>query len=206
MNVPMRTSVLSISDRSLKKAASIIREGGVIIYPTDTVYALGCDPFNIDAFKRILKIKDRVTKPLPILVSDLRKATRLAYFSKLALNMVKRNWPGPVTLVLKKREETPGFLCSGTNKIGLRIPNSSQTLKLIRLCDGFLVGTSANVSGEKSPLAIEEAMKQLGDKVDLALNGGTCPVGISSTVIDVSNLKPKILRVGAIPASKLIVS
>lgn len=196
--------IVNTKDSQLKKAAKIVKEGGLIIYPTDTVYGLGCDPYNIQAVKKVFEVKGRKGKPLPILVSSIRKALNLAYFTSETLKIVKKYWPGPLTMVLKRKENAPSFLGGNPSLIGLRIPKHPVTLKLIRLCGGFLVGTSANLTGKKPPTTVDEAVKQIGDKVDLIVDGGKTIVGLSSTVLDFSTKTPKILREGPITKEEIL--
>ena len=195
--------IVNTEKSQLKKAAETVKKGGLIIYPTDTVYGLGCDPYNVQAVKRVFRVKGRENKPLPLLVSSMRKALSLAYFTTEAIKIVKRFWPGPLTVVLKRREEAPKFLGGDPSLIGLRIPNHPVTLRLIRFCGGCIVGTSANLSGKKSPTTVGEAVKQLGDKVDLVVDGGKTMLGLGSIVLDLSTEKPRILREGPIKREEI---
>lgn len=197
MNMP----IVDVSGENLEKAARIVRGGGLVIYPTDTVYGLGCDPFNSSAVHRLLAVKGREDKPLPILVGNIQNAAALAELPTVARRVAERYWPGPLTLVLKSKVKIQGVKL---DTVGLRVPKHKVALKLIRLCGGCLIGTSANISGRPPPLTAEEAADQLGDKVDLILDGGKTPLGRSSTVLDLSGDQPKVLRAGPIDAKELL--
>ena len=190
--------------QNLKKAFKIIQKGSLIVYPTDTVYGLGCNPFNKKAVKKIFKVKDRkYTEALPVLVSSLKEAHRLAYFPKIADKIVDTFWPGPITVILKREDTAPNFLGGNPRLIGLRMPDHSLTLKLTDLCGGTLIGTSANRSGIKPARSAAEAEKQLGKNVELILDGGRAPSEKSSTIINLSQEKLKILRTGPITKNQL---
>jgi L-threonylcarbamoyladenylate synthase len=195
--------IVNTKDTQLKKAAKLVKKGGLIIYPTDTVYGLGCDPYNLQAVKKVFEVKGRKNKPLPVLISSMKKALDLAYFTSEALKIVKKYWPGPLTIVLKRRENAPSFLGGDPSLIGLRIPKHPVALKLIRLCGGSLIGTSANLTGKKPPTTVDEAIKQIGDKVDLIIDGGETAIGLGSTVLDLSTETPKILREGPITKEEI---
>ncbi len=182
----------------LEKAAEIVKRGGLIVYPTDTVYGLGCDPFNRESVKRIFRVKGREDKGLPVLVSSLREALRLAYFPRIAMKIVGEHWPGQVTLVLKRKENAPDYLGGDPTLIGLRMPCHALTLELVTMSGGYLVGTSANRSSLKPARTAAEAEKQLGRDVDLILDGGKTFFGKGSTVVDISSEKLNFLRIGPV--------
>lgn len=184
-------------DMKIKEAATVVKRGGVIIYPTDTVYGIGCDPFNSNAVRKLFKIKGRGPGPVPILVSSLRDAESIADFSRRAVQIARNYWPGPLTLVLTERGKLPAIVCGDNATVGLRIPQNPLTLKLIVLSGGFLVGTSANKSGHKPARTAEEAVADLSVDIDYVLDGGPAELGIESTVLDISTDEPKILRLGA---------
>ncbi|MFQ5998828.1 MAG: L-threonylcarbamoyladenylate synthase [Candidatus Bathyarchaeia archaeon] len=187
-------------DVKIKEAATVVKRGGVIIYPTDTVYGIGCDPFNSNAVRKLFKIKGRGPRPVPILVSNFRDAKSIADFSRLAVKIAMNYWPGPLTLVLPERGKLPAIVCSDEATVGLRIPQNPLTLKLIMLSGGYLVGTSANKSGHKPARTAEEAVADLSE-VDYVLDGGPTELGIESTILDISTEEPKILRLGAVKIS-----
>ena len=195
--------VLDCSLESLAKAAEAVARGGLIVYPTDTVYGLGCNPYHGEAVKRVFEVKGRMGKPLPLLVSSPHEAFRIAEFNPNALKAAGLFWPGALTLVLKAKPQAPRGL-GGGSLIGVRWPRHREACRLIMLCGGLLVGTSANPTGEPPALTAEEAEDKLGGSVDLILDGGRAPLGKPSTVLDLSNSKPKLLRVGAISEREIL--
>jgi len=199
-----RGVVLKVSEESISKAAEKVRSGGIVVYPTDTVYGLGCDPYNVEAVRRLIKVKGERRKPLPILASDLNAAARIADFSREAKLLASRFWPGALTLVLKSKGTLPPEVTCGLNTVGVRVPDNMVALKLIRLCGGLLVGTSANKTGAEPPRSVQEAFKQLGEEVDLYLDGGVSRIGVSSTVLDLTSGKPKVLREGPVKIGDLL--
>ncbi len=182
---------------NIEEAARIVKKGGLIVYPTDTVYGLGCSPFNVKAVERLIQVKGVRNKPLPILSCSLRDIEKIAEFSEKARRIGETFWPGPLTLVLTKKL-IPDVVTSGLTTVGVRIPDHKVALELIRLCDRFLVGTSANKAGSQPPSTAVAAFEQLGDEVNTILDGGVAKLGISSTIIDLAGEEPKILRKGSI--------
>ena len=189
---------------TIAEAARIVKEGGVIVYPTDTVYGLGCNPFNEGATKRILSIKGERTKPLPILASDIAAAKRIAGITGKAIRLAKRFWPGQLTMVLSKRVSLPDAITRNLDSVAVRVPNHRVALELIRMSGGLLVGTSANRTGKKPPQTATEAAGQIGDEVDLVIDDGPTPLGASSTIVDLTHEKLRILRQGSIKLEDIL--
>ncbi len=183
--------------RAVEEGARILREGGVLIYPTDTVYGLGCDPFRREAVERVFRIKGERAKPVPILVDGPERLRGLAEVNEAAEELMKRFWPGPLTLVLRNIGFPPRVTCGGPT-VGVRIPKNPIALSLISKCGGFLVGTSANRSGRPPCLTAEEALERLGDEVDLIIDGGRAALAVGSTVVDLSSGEPRLLRPGPV--------
>ncbi|RLI27998.1 MAG: threonylcarbamoyl-AMP synthase [Candidatus Hecatellales archaeon] len=193
--------VVRCTFEGLLRSAEIVRNGGVIVYPTDTIYGLGCNPYHREAVNRIFEIKGRRDKPLPVLVSGFHEAYRMAWFSGEALKLAAAFWPGALTMVLPRKPAAPKPV--GGPLIGLRCPGDLKAKFLVSLCGGSLVGTSANLSGEKPAENAEEAKEVLGDKVDLILDGGKARLGRASTVVEISQGEIKILREEAISAEEI---
>ena len=169
---------------AINTAVDVIKCGGVIIYPTDTVYGLGADALNPDAVLKIFTIKGRpLDQPLPVAVSGLDLAGKLAFINETAHKLMGAFWPGALTLVLKKKSIVPSIVVGGSETVGLRMPDHAVPLMVIRGSGAPLVATSANKHGKSSPLEAEATMQQIGDEVDLVLDGG-CTKGQSSTIID----------------------
>ncbi len=168
-----------------------------MVYPTDTVYGLGCDPLNQAALRRLLEAKGRLSKPIPVLCSSLDKAGELVKLSPRALELAARYWPGALTIVAPLRRPVPPQLTQGRPNLGVRVPDHSGALELIASCSGRLAGTSANLSGHPSARTAAEAIDQLGNVVDIILDGGRL-VGTESTVVQVIGNEVTILRAGPI--------
>ena len=196
--------ILAATARNIRVAAGIVKRGGLVVYPTDTVYGLGCDPFSTKAVERLLQAKGGRTKPLPILASNLEEAERAAIFPQRARKIGKRFWPGPLTLVLLKKKDIPDITVAHQKTVGVRVPNHRVALELIRWSGGLLVGTSANKSGLPPPTVAADANTQLGREVDVVLDGGQTPIGVSSTIVDLSEERPKILRMGVIDLEEIL--
>ena len=190
-------------NEQIDKGIQILKQGGVIAFPTDTVYGLGADAFNSNAVKRIYDIKKRPKHlPLPLLIGDIKQLDILAEpLSEIALFLAKRFWPGGLTLVVPKAARLPGYL--GNTSIAVRIPAHPVCLALIQAINNPLIGTSANISGNPSALTAGEVRQQLGNEVDLIIDGGRCPDGGESTVVDVTGGEVVILRQGIIPEDEI---
>jgi L-threonylcarbamoyladenylate synthase len=188
----------------VERAVGILKKGGIVAYPTDTVYGLGGDVFSVEAIKRIYKVKQRPENmPLSVLLADSSKLRDIAVVPDLAWCLIERFWPGGLTLVLPKRDTLPDIVTAGGNKIAVRVPAHDIPIRLIRGLGRPIVGTSANISGKPNPLTAEEVDAQLGKKVDLIIDGGRCPGGVESTVVDVTSEYPVILRAGIIPEAEI---
>ncbi len=183
------------SDTCLEKAIKIVRWGGVIVYPTDTVYGVGGDPFNINTVNRVTHLKGRRGSPYPILVSSIDNALRLLEASDAMVMLMERFWPGGLTIVGKARYGIPGNFFMDT--IGMRMPGHRRLLKLIEEAGGYLIGTSANISGKPPAKSIDEAKDYFGDAVDLYIDGGRAREN-PSTVVEVRDKHIVIRRIGAI--------
>ena len=187
----------------LARAAKIVADGGVICYPTDTLYGLGCDPLNPSAVTRIMEAKGDRKKPMPVLVEDLAAAEKLAHLTERARVLAHAFWPGPLTLVVKARTALPQNLVPD-GKVGVRSPKHAICLNLLGLCAGVLVGTSANLTGMPAATNPAEAMNQIGGRVDLILDGGNATLGVASTVVDLTQPKLSILREGPLNREQLL--
>jgi len=201
----MKMRVLKFSIQSAKLAGNIVRAGGVIVFPTDTVYGIGCDPLNDESVRRVYEIKKRLGKPMPILAKDLNDVEKIAEMSEIEFKIVSKLWPGQLTILLKAK---PSFrisrLMSEDRRIGVRIPASLQTLTIIEESGGLLVGTSANVSGLPPPQSIQELDEEILRSVDLVIDGGRCLIGKPSTVVRlVDEDRLRILRLGSITVERL---
>lgn len=199
-------SLISASDAELDAAAQQVRRGGVVAYPTDTVYGLGCDPFNSESVDRLVRAKQRAKGALPILVDSMSSARRLGEFDKTSTILVGRFWPGPLTLILPVREKFPDAVTDASQFVGLRMPRHRTALELITKCGGCIIGTSANISGHLSPRTAQEVLDELGTSIDLVIDGGPTPLGKESTVVKMIGKQVNILRAGAISQDEILIA
>jgi len=196
--------VLKATKTNITSAAETVKKGGLVIYPTETVYGLGCDPLNVDAVKQLLTVKGERNKPLPILASSISEADKIAFISSRGRRLATRFWPGPLTMVFPKKPILPDVVTFGWDSVGLRIPCNDVALDLIRLAGGLLVGSSANRSGEAPPRAVQELSRELKSMVDVILDCGAAVHGMPSTVADLTSENPKILREGPVSLQQLL--
>jgi L-threonylcarbamoyladenylate synthase len=189
------------------QAAATIRTGGVILYPTDTLYGLGVDALSDEAVAKIYAIKEREEgKPIHCVVSDLEMAARYCEPNDTARLLANQFLPGPLTLILKKKGEIKTGIARGIDTIGIRIPDNQFCLALSHQFDGAITTTSANKSGAEALRRVPDILVQLGASVrniDLVVDAGELPERLSSTIMDVSSNVPRILREGAIPAEEI---
>lgn len=195
---------MGVSRRETEEAVKILRNGGVIAFPTDTVYGLGADAFNARAVERVYEIKKRPkNQQFPLLIADAKQLITLAEpIPEIAWLLARRFWPGGLTLVLSKKDSLPAYLASGPT-IAARFPNHPVCLALIKGLGNPITGTSANTSGQPAALTAHEAGQQLEGKIDLVINGGKCPGGKESTIVDITSEPPTILRHGIIPSHEI---
>jgi L-threonylcarbamoyladenylate synthase len=199
----MLTRFLSISGESIEKAATAIQNGGLVVYPTDTVYGLGCDPFDEKSVNRLATVKGRTKGNFPVLVATLSRARELGHIAGDVEMLALRYWPGPLTIVVPSQATLPLQIIGPEKTVGLRIPGRQDTLDLISKSGGTLVGTSANISGNPSLRNAEDAFKVFEGKVDVVLNGGITSTGLESTVVKQTKSGIQVLREGAIRSTDL---
>jgi len=203
------TTILRIDPRHPEKkkivqAAEIIKKGGLVVFPTDTVYGLGANAFLPKVRKKIYRIKGRkFNKPLILLIDEIKKIYPLiSELPKEAEKLIKKYWPGPLSIIFKA-SPLGIILTGGSQTIGLRIPDNKIVLFLISASGVPLATSSANLSNEKSPLTAKEAIKNLKSKVELILDGGKTKYKVESTIIDVSVYPFRIIREGYIKKAEL---
>jgi L-threonylcarbamoyladenylate synthase len=184
----------------MNDAVSMLRSGGLVAFPTETVYGLGADALNADAVKKIFVAKGRPSdNPLIVHVASLEIAWHFTKeISENGLQLAKRFWPGPLTLVMKRNAIVPDIVSAGLDTVAIRIPNHPVTLEMLKQFEGGIVGPSANISGRPSPTTAEHVSYDLDGKIDIILDAGPATIGMESTVIDVTENPPAILRVGGL--------
>lgn len=192
-------------DQQIETGLSILRRGGLVGYPTDTVYGLGSDATNVGGVRRIFAVKNRpATKPLPVLVADIEMLRRVVpTIDDGTLASLSQFMPGALTIVGRAAAWLPKDVTAGSLTVGVRIPDHPLALQLCAGLNQPLIGTSANISGLPSPLNATEAKQQLGNTVDYFIEG-ICTGGVESTVLDLSPNQPKIIREGAISAEVIL--
>ena len=194
----------TLSDGALEQILSFLREGGVIAFPTDTSYGLGADPFNDAAVRQIFAIKGRPeTKPILLLVNSMEMAGRVAALSDRATALAERFWPGPLTMILPARESVPSVVTAGTGTIGIRWADAPFAQRLIGAFNRPITATSANRAGMPSTVTVAEVRKQLGDSIDMIIDGGTLPSRGGSTLLDLTAVPARLLREGPIAEAEL---
>jgi L-threonylcarbamoyladenylate synthase len=206
----MRINDLEKCDTIIERAAEIVKSGGVIVYPTDTSYGLGCDPRIPEALERLVSVKRRDRRlGVPLLFSDLGQCEIYHEFESLEKVIARLFWPGFLTLIVKARPEVPDHITVDRSTIAIRVPNHVIPRGIAQRIGGPLVGTSANRSGGASPFDVSVAMDQLGDEVDLYIDGGPSPSTANSTIIGVEGtgegepLNIKVYREGQLTIDQL---
>ena len=199
---------LGLSDKnSVEIAVEVLRAGGVVLYPTDTLYALGVDALSDEAVAKVFAIKGRgERKFISAVFSDMAMVERYAEVNDAAKRLAEKFLPGPLTLVLKKKAGIETGIARDMGTIGIRIPNHPFCLALAKEFGKPITATSANISGEETKNSVDEIVKQLGsaaEHIDLAIDAGELPPSLPSTVLDLSGAEPKILREGVILSEKI---
>jgi L-threonylcarbamoyladenylate synthase len=201
----MKTIILKINSKKpekekIKIAASILRRGGLVAFPTDTVYGLAADATNSKAVKKIFEVKKRpLTNPLPILIAKKRDLKK--YTGKISAEIKKitdKFWPGPLTIVLKKKKMISNAVTADLPCVGVRVPDNAVALALIQTLGRPLAATSANLSNRPSPKTATAVKRDLDNKIELILDGGKTKLGRESTVLDCTSSPPTVRRPGTI--------
>ena len=189
---------------TLERAADILRHGGLVAYPTDTVYGLAADPRNDEAVRKLFEAKGREPEQsVPLLFASPQDlAYVVADVPDVALVLLREFWPGPLTIVLPKAQRFRSRAVVGET-VAVRVPDHPVPRELARLLGGPITGTSANLTGGPEPLTADDVRSQLGDRVDLIIDGGPCPGGTPSTVVDCTVEPPRLRREGAISRDEL---
>ena len=195
--------IFQCNEEGIRRASTIVKNGGTVVFPTDTVYGLGCDPRNPEAIQAIYRIKGREeSKHLPILGFSFEEISKIAFFDKLSKKIADRFWPGPITLILNITDHGIAKSLNLKNKIAVRVPNHPCTLALLEECR-IIIGTSANRSGHPpsgDPIEIANNL----EGYDLLLDGGKIVEPVESTIVEVNDNQLKILRSGKISEKELL--
>ncbi|HEV7905529.1 MAG TPA: L-threonylcarbamoyladenylate synthase [Pyrinomonadaceae bacterium] len=192
--------ILRDSQETRRQAAALVKAGGLIAFRTDTFYGLGADPFNRDALRQLRALKGRDDgKPILLVISDAPEVARFSprrakFFDALSA----RHWPGALTLVVSAHADLPAELTAGTGTIGLRLPDDEAVRALVRACGGALTATSANLAGEPPARTAEEVERAFPAGLALIVDGGATHTEAPSTVLDVAQDEPRLIREGAV--------
>ena len=205
MNDGLTTQILAANEAAVAAAARCLAEGGLVAFPTETVYGLGADAANAAAVARLYEAKGRPSfNPLIAHVSDRSAAGRIARFDQSAIALSEAFWPGPLTLVLPKTEEcsVADLATAGLDTIAVRVPAHPLAQAILRAFGGPVVAPSANLSGHVSPTSAAHVQNDLAGRVDLIVDGGAVPIGVESTIVGCFD-EPMLLRPGGVPRDEI---
>ncbi len=186
--------------KQIDEGVKILKQGGIIAFPTDTVYCLGASIFNDNAVKRVFEVKQRpFNMALPVIMTDIAQMKDISIsLPDVAFRLAQHFWPGALTLVINKSEKVSNIVTANKTTVALRIPAHPVPIAILTGLGVSTTGTSANAHGKPSPIIAAEVQEQLGKKVDLIIDGGQCPGGEASTIVDITGEQPVILREGPI--------
>jgi L-threonylcarbamoyladenylate synthase len=189
----------------IARAVRVLHAGGIVAFPTDTVYGIGAHAYLRAAVERLYVVKCRPRdKAIPLLIASVRALSQVATaVPDLAYALAERFWPGALTLVLQRMEEISDAITAGGDTVAVRVPDHPVTQALIAALDAPLAATSANLSGRPAPATADDVLAQLAGRIGLVLDGGTCPGGVASTVLDLTVSPSAILRAGGIPVGQI---
>lgn len=198
-------NIIPARDRdTIEYATQLLRQGDLIVYPTDTVYGIGAAVGNEEAIRRLYSIKGRSPdKPVPLLISEMADVAKIAEPPMNARKLMDRFWPGALTIVMPRRQGFRSLALAGQDTVALRVPDEDVVRDIIHTLGEAITGTSANRSGQAAPTSAAQAAMQLGDLVSLVIDGGVRRGGQESTVIDITTDEPKVLREGAVSREEL---
>ena len=194
-----------IDDLKIEEAAEIIKNGGIVVFPTETVYGIGANGLDSNAVEKIYTAKEREhNKPLILLISDKKMLEQVAEnISDVEMKLMQAFWPGPLTIILKKKSTVPDIVTAGSETVGVRMTSGEIARKLIEKCNFPITAPSANIAGKPSGTSVSDIFEELNNKVDCIIDGGDSKVGIESTVVRVIDGIPHILRFGEITPEQI---
>lgn len=197
--------ILNPTKKNIERAINILKEGGVIVFPTETVYGLGANGLNSLAVSKIFEIKKRpYFDPIILHIADKNSIQNLwRRFDKRTEKLIEKFWPGPLTIINEKAEIVPYIVTAGLETVAIRMPSHPVALEIIKMAGFPLAAPSANIFGRLSPTEPQHVVEQLGDKIEIIIDGGKCSIGIESTVIDLTTEKNIVLRPGGLPIEEI---
>ena len=195
----------SVDYEKLEEPARIIKNGGIVVFPTETVYGIGTNGLDEKAIEKLYKVKQRLfDKPISLLVSNMEMIENLAkYITDVEYKLMEAFFPGPLTIILKKKDIVPNILTANTETVGIRMPDAEIARKLIEYANVPIAAPSANISGKPTGTNINSIIKDFGENVDFYINEGESKLGIGSTIVKVVEGIPKILRKGSISKEQI---
>ncbi len=195
----------SVDYSKLKETAKMIKKGGIAIFPTETVYGIGTNGFNENAVKKLYEAKKRpLNKPISLLVNSIDMINKVAKdITKLEYTLIKEFFPGPLTIILKKKDIVPNILTSNLDTVGIRMPANNIALKLIEYSGVPIATSSSNISGKPSVANLADIMDDFDGNVDCFIDGGPSRLGLASTIVQVIDGVPHILRKGSITEAQI---
>ncbi len=196
--------IVPADDDGIKQAAGVIRGGGIVAYPLDSGYALGCLPSDPDATKKICELKESAENPLPVICGSVDMARRMVSFHRTADILAENFWPGPLSLVLQSKVEYPMWVMHGKGTLAVCVPSDKVASKLAQLSRGVIISSSARRQGEHLPTTAEEVRLRFSNKIDLILDGKPPLNNLQSTILDVSGKEMWILRSGIVSGSEIL--
>lgn len=193
------------ADQDIEQAVRSLKAGGVVVFPTDTLYGLGANVFSVPALERLFTIKGRpAALALPVLVNSTQQAQMVARFTVIGSRLAERFWPGPLSLVLPKLDRLPGLVTGGRDTVAVRMPDHAVPLAITQELRVPVTGTSANLSEGPDLHSLDALQAQLGSRVDYITRTGPPPKGTASTVVDVTGDCPQLIREGAIGLDSIL--
>lgn len=196
----------SIDELTLKNVSQTIKDGGLVIFPTETVYGIGTNGLNKKAIENLYSVKQRpLNKPISLLISNIDMINQIACeISHIEYKLIETFFPGPFTIILKKKDNVPDILTAGKNTVGIRMPDCEITQKLINYAGCPIAAPSANITGKPSGIQISDFIQDFYDKVDYIIDNGDAKIGLASTIVQVIDGVPHILREGSITKEEIM--
>jgi L-threonylcarbamoyladenylate synthase len=198
----MKTKIFNL--RQIKSAAELISNGKLVAFPTETVYGLGANALDPNAVKKIFKAKGRpCDNPLIVHISSIKDVEKIAFINDKAVKLINIFWPGPLTIILKKKQIIPEEVTAGLDSVAIRMPKDKIAIKLIKLSKVPIAAPSANLSGKPSTTTFNHVYEDLNGKIEGIIKSKDCEIGLESTVVDLTSKNPLLLRPGAITLENL---
>jgi len=189
----------------LERAAELIKQGKIVVFPTETVYGIGTNGLDENAVKKLYDVKQRpLNKPITLLVSNMEMVNQIAKdITEVEYKIMEKFFPGPLTIILKKKDIVPDIVTAGKDTVGVRMPSGEIARKLVEMAGVPIAAPSANISGEPSGTNLHEIKKHFEEKVDFYIDGGDSEIGLASTIVQVVDGKTQILRQGSITLEEI---